>query len=33
MQDHGRRRAFLKQAAFAIVGLLIVAVYAGAVFF
>lgn len=33
MKDHARRRAFLKQAAFALVGLLIVAVYAGALFF
>ena len=31
--DHARRRAFLKQAAFALVGLLILAVYAGALFF
>lgn len=33
MRDHARRRAFLKQVAFAVIGLLIVAVYAGAVFF
>ncbi len=33
MQDHARRRAFLKQAAFALVGLLILVVYAGALFF
>jgi len=33
MQDHARRRAFLKQATFVLVGLLILAVYAGALFF
>ncbi|MFT5488754.1 MAG: hypothetical protein ACI9MU_003682 [Alphaproteobacteria bacterium] len=33
MRDHARRRAFLKQAAFTVIGLLIVIVYAGAVFF
>tara|TARA_R110002072_G_scaffold88318_5_gene198737 strand:- start:545 stop:646 length:102 start_codon:yes stop_codon:yes gene_type:complete len=32
MRDHGRRRVFLKQAAFVVIGLLIVVVYAGAVF-
>lgn len=32
MRDHRKRRALLKQAAFAIIGVLIVAVYAGAVF-
>jgi hypothetical protein len=32
MQDHGRRRAFIKQLAFAVVGFLILAVYAGALF-
>lgn len=32
MQDRGRRRAFVKQIAFAVVGLLILAVYAGAIF-
>jgi hypothetical protein len=33
MQDHARGRAFLKQTAFAVIGLLILAVYAGALFF
>ena len=32
MQDRGRRRAFVKQIAFAVIGLLILAVYAGAIF-
>ena len=32
MQDRGGRRAFVKQLAFAVDGLLILAVYAGAIF-
>ena len=32
MKERGKRRAFIKQLAFAVVGLLILAVYAGAIF-